>query len=150
MTVKEALAFVELNGIVLESARGPVPNLAEKITGEELKGSWWAHKRSREIFTITRGVRASGQVLVCRLVEGKITYVHRRLWPALIRLADRVPKALLTAIREVHTPSGAHRVEETPFPDWVPEDALREAKELSEQQALALLGETVPAVLGLN
>jgi hypothetical protein len=30
---------------------------------------------------------AAADVLVCRLVAGKITYVHRRLWPAVHRLA---------------------------------------------------------------
>lgn len=42
------------------------------------------------------------------LVEGKITYVHRRLWPALIRLAAESGRDRLTAIREVHTASGKH------------------------------------------
>jgi hypothetical protein len=150
MTVKEALAFVEESGMVLESAQGPLANLAEQIAGEELRGSWWAHKRSREIFTITRAVRDSGQVLVCRLVEGKITYVHRRLWPALVRIAGRIPKVQITAIREVHTQDGKHKVEETPFPRWVPEEVQRQASELTEEEATAILRDFVPSVLGWN
>ena len=33
MNQKEALAFVERHGIVLQAARGPLPNLAETIAG---------------------------------------------------------------------------------------------------------------------
>jgi len=148
MTAKDALAFVEKSGIVLESAQGPLANLAEQIAGEELRGSWWAHKRSREIFMVTRAVRDSGQVLVCRLIEGKITYVHRRLWPALVRVSGRIPKGQLTAIREIHMESGKHKVEETPFPKWVPEEVLRQAQDMTEEQATAMLGDFVPALLG--
>src|SRR5438876_7163852 len=41
MTPKQALSFVKTHGIVLESARGPVPNLAETIAGQPISGSWW-------------------------------------------------------------------------------------------------------------
>src|SRR6267378_3690441 len=41
MNRKEALAFVERHGIVLQAARGPLPNLAETIAGRAIRGSWW-------------------------------------------------------------------------------------------------------------
>ena len=148
MTVREALAFVEENGIVLESAQGPVTNLAAKITAEQLRGSWWAHKRAREIFVITRAVRDSGEVLVCRLIDGKVTYVHRRLWPALVRIAGKVPKVQLAAIREVHLESGKHKVEETPFPYWVPVEVREQAEELDEDEAAAILETFMSAAWG--
>jgi hypothetical protein len=144
MTKKEALEFVEKFGIVLESAQGPVPNLAAVITGEGIRGSWWAHKKSREIYLVTRGVRESDQVVVCRLLEGKVTYVHRRLWPALVRISRKIPKVQLTAIREVHLEGGRHQIVETPFPDWVPEEVREQAKKLSERQAESAVEETVP------
>jgi hypothetical protein len=34
MTAVEALAFVEAHGVVLVSAKGPVPRLTEAIAGE--------------------------------------------------------------------------------------------------------------------
>ena len=148
MTIREALAFVEEHGIVLESAEGPVPNLAEQVAAEKLRGSWWAHKKAREIFTMTRAVRNSGDVLVCRLIDGKVTYVHRRLWPALIRMAGKIPKIQLAAIREVHLENGKHKVEEIPFPYWVPEEVQGQAADLAEDEATAMLGNFVPAVLG--
>src|ERR1700758_527139 len=92
MTAREALEFVKRHGVVLMSARGAVPSLAEAIAGGPFKGSWWGHPKSKLMFDLFDVVGDSGEVLTCRLVGGKVTYVHRRLWPALVRLAGRLPK----------------------------------------------------------
>ena len=139
MTTKAALAFVRRHGIVLESARGPVPNLAEAVTGTPIHGSWWGHARGREIFVLTRAVRRSADVLVCRLIGGKVTYVHRRLWPAVTRLAGAFAGENLAALYEVHTPQGHHRIQLVPFSRWVPTPIKRRARLLSESQAWAQL-----------
>jgi len=86
---KTALQFVERHGIVLESAHGPVVTFTDAAVGERIRGNWWSHPKSHQIFALTRLVRNSPDVLVCRLVDGKITYVHRRVWPALVLLAGR-------------------------------------------------------------
>jgi hypothetical protein len=137
MTSRRALAFIRKHGVVLESARGPVPSLAEVIAGEPLRGRWWSHPKSHEIFAVTRAVRESDDVLVCRLIRGKITFVHRRLWPALVRAAGRLPSVHLSQVREVHTSSGRHVTKEVPFPDWVPSSVHAAARTLSEEAALA-------------
>jgi hypothetical protein len=139
MTPKQALTFVKANGVTLESGRGPIPNLAETIAGEPIRGSWWAHPKGNDIFLCSRAIRKSADVLVCRLVGGKVTYVHRRLWPALVRLAQRFDADRLAAIREVHTDSGKHKVGITRFPDWVPGEVMRAAEELSSEEAAVLL-----------
>src|SRR5262245_53227262 len=120
MTTRQALAFVRQYGVVLESAQGPVPSLAEAIAGAPIHGSWWSHPSSHLIFEVTRFVRDCEEVLVCRVVEGKVTLVHRRLWPALVRLAPRFSRPSLARIREVHTAAGRHVVRSLPFPKWVP------------------------------
>ena len=137
MTLRQALAFIRKHGVVLEAARGPVPSVAEAIAGEPVRGTWWAHPKSHEIFAVTRAIRKSDDVLVCRLIKGKITFVHRRLWPALVRAAGRLPSHHLSQVLEVHTPSGHHVTKETPFPDWVPSDVRAAARHLSEESALA-------------
>ena len=138
LTATQALAFVERHGVVCESARrGEVPSLAEAIAGAAIRGNWWSHPRAREIFKLTRALRDDPRVLVCRLVDGKITYVHERLWPALVRLADRLPRERLARLREVHSASGKHVVEESAFPDWVPRSHLAAAKRLTEAGARA-------------
>jgi hypothetical protein len=144
MTPKQAVAFVAAHGVVLESARGPLPSLAGAVAGAPIRGSYWAHPKANDIFLCARAIRKSADVLVCRLVGGKVTYVHRRLWPALVRLAGRFDADRLAAIQEVHTPSGKHEVHTTAYPDWVADDVRRAAEELSEKEAASLL----PAVPG--
>jgi hypothetical protein len=136
MTVHQALAFVRKHGVVLEAAQGPVPSVAEAVAGEPVRGSWWSHPKSHEIFAVTRAIRDSDDVLVCRLIKGKITFVHRRLWPALVRTASRLPSDHLSQVREVHTKSGRHVTKEVPFPDWVPSSVRAAARNLSEESAL--------------
>ena len=70
-TPQQALAFVAAHGIVLVSARGSVPCLTEAIAGAPIKGSWWGHPAGKQIFAILEQVVDSGQVLVCRLIDGK-------------------------------------------------------------------------------
>jgi len=140
VTPAEALAFVRTHGLVLESGTGPVPSLAVTVAGGPIRGSWWAHAQGREIFAVTRAIRDRPDVLVCRLVDGKITYVHRRLWPALVRLSKRFPHKHLAQIREVHTVSGKHAVEEIRFPAWVSPEVAAQASDLDEESALRQLG----------
>src|SRR5713226_7599900 len=137
MTSRQALSFIRKHGVVLEAARGPVPSLAEVIAGEPVRGSWWSHPKSHEIFAVTRSVRNSSEVLVCRLINGKITFVHRRVWPALVRVAGRLPLKHLSQVCVVHTRSGHHVTKEVPFPDWVPSSVRSAARSLSEDAALA-------------
>src|SRR5690349_21230715 len=107
MKPKQSIAFVKANGVVLESGRGPVPSLAEAIAGKPIRGSWWAHPKANIIFLCSRAIRRSADVLVCRLVGGKVTYVHRCLWPALVRLAGLFDADRLAMIDEIHTRSGS-------------------------------------------
>jgi hypothetical protein len=139
MTPEEAVAFVAGRGIVLESGRGPVPNLAETIAGNVIRGSWWTHPKANVIFLCSRAIRSSADVLVCRLVAGKVTYVHRRLWPALVRLAPRFDSDRLAAIKEVHTSSGKHALNVKRFPTWVTDDVAQAAARLTEEEASCLL-----------
>jgi hypothetical protein len=139
MTARQALAFVSRHGVVLQAARGPVPNLAEAIAGEPIRGSWWGHAKGHEIFAVLEEISDRDDVLVCKLVEGKVTFVHRRLWPALVKLAPRFRKAQLAKVWNEHTSTGAHRARSTPFPDWVPADVMQEAKGLTLEQAEKVL-----------
>jgi hypothetical protein len=76
-------------------------------------------------------------VLICTLAHGKITYIHRRLWPAFVRLANRFPARSLDKAIQVHLPSGRHQRQDVPFPDWVPKPVLNSSKKTSGQNAAA-------------
>jgi hypothetical protein len=144
MTPDEALSFIQTHGVVLASAKGPVPHMTEAIAGEPILGSWWGHQRGREIFLVMQAIEASPDILVCRLVGGKVTFVPRRLWPALIRAAGRFPAESLARTEQKHTETGRHVRHDTPFPQWADSESLEKAKTLTEQAALAALGGWAP------
>ena len=73
MTADKAIALIEQHGVVPAAAGGPVPRLTEAIVGEPVRGSWWAHPKSHDIFATLQAVAESEDVLVCRLVDGKVT-----------------------------------------------------------------------------
>lgn len=139
MSPEEGLAFVKQHGVVLQAVRGSVPCLAEAVAGCPIRGSWWGHPKGHEIFRVTEAICESPDVLVCKLVDGKITFVHRRLWPALVKLASRFRKEQLAKTWSEHTPSGAHRSRRIVFPVWVPGDVMQEAERLSVAEAERIL-----------
>jgi hypothetical protein len=143
VTAAEALRFVRDHGVVLVAAKGPAPRLVEAIAGAPIKGSWWAHPQGREIFAVLQQLEDSHDILVCRLVNGNVTLVHRRLWPALVRMAAYFNAKRLAQVRQEHTASGRHVNHETAFPKWVPQEILEASQVLSEAQARRMLGPLV-------
>ena len=144
MTPEQALAFVAEHGVVLASARGGAPSLVEAIAGEPIRGGWWAHPNGRAIYTVLQSVQDAPDILVCRALAGKITLVHRRLWPALVRLSDRFPVEHLAQIHQEHTASGRHLNRAVAFPHWVPAEVSEVARGLAEDEASRALGDWVP------
>jgi len=145
MNAAEAMAFIREHGIVLMSAKGPVPRLTEVIAGEPIKGSWWGHPKGQQIFRVLQKLGDSPDILTCRLITGRITFVHRRLWPALVRMADRFEPDQIARVTQEHTPTGRHVNRAVPYPKWVPPEIFQEAKLLSEQEARSFLGVAAPS-----
>ena len=114
--------------------------MTEAIAGGPVKGSWWAHPQSHHIYSIFQKIDDSPDILVCRLVGGKLSFVHRRLWPALARLAGTLEPERIAQVRQEHTAAGHHRNHERLFPEWAPPQVLKQARELGEAQARAQLG----------
>lgn len=142
MNGRQALEFIERHGVVLASARGKVPTLTEAIAGAPIKGSWWGHPDGKRIFAVLGEIQEHDDILVCRLLAGKVTLVHRRLWPAVAALAQagQLPADATARVRQVHSASGKHVNEETPFPQWLPPDAAAAAAGLDPDRARAALG----------
>lgn len=136
------LAFVEQHGVVLASARGPVPSVAEAVAGQPIIGSWWAHPRGKAIFAALSEIDDSDDVRCFKLIDGKVTFVHRRVWPALACLAASgvIPAERAAAIQQEHMPTGEHRNLVLPYPEWVPDDVARTAAGLTVEAARAQLG----------
>ena len=58
-----------------------LPSVASLIAQEVIRGSWWGHPKGREIYEIAERLAAHADVTMCRLLAGKVTYLHRDLWP---------------------------------------------------------------------
>jgi hypothetical protein len=129
-------------------------SVAGIIAGEALSGSWWSHPRSHEIFACLETIEKDA--IPTRLIGGKVTFVHRRLWPALLAVATAgetwqkqglpanpsrrdLQERLLVHAEEVHTASGKHETRLVPWGRWAaladvkpaasPSDARQELQE---------------------
>ncbi len=150
MKAADAVGLVRKHGVMLMTARGPVPNLAEAVVGAPIRGGWWAHPAGKAIYAAADAVGEHQDVLVCRLVGGRITLIHRRLWPALVCLIESgaLSRRSLARVRQEHTASGKHVNHEQPYPKWVPQEARAAADGLDMVEAWRLLGIRPADVLG--
>ena len=73
---------LEKHGLLLLQDK-ELPSVVGLITGEQVKGSWWSHPRAHEIF---RQLEELDDAIATKLIAGKVTFVHRRLLPALAAL----------------------------------------------------------------
>jgi len=71
--------------LLLTDAR--LPSAAAILAGETISGSWWSHPRAREIFIGLNKLEAHPDVLITKLVSGKVTFLHRELWSDLLSIA---------------------------------------------------------------
>ena len=81
----QALAFVRKHGIVTMTRAASRRSLVEAIAGP-VKGSWWGHPKGKLIFQLAEALHDSPDVISLKLYAGKVTFVHRSLWPALARV----------------------------------------------------------------
>jgi hypothetical protein len=79
--VDEARSALERFGLLLFSDAA-LPSLVGLIVDEPLRGSWWGHPRGHVIYQAMNAFEDDPDVLSTKLLAGKVTYVQRRLWPA--------------------------------------------------------------------
>ena len=56
------------------------PNVCQLIAGDKRKGSWWANEHAHTIFAVNELLDDHPDVLLLKLISGKVTFVHRALW----------------------------------------------------------------------
>ncbi|MFQ5789315.1 MAG: hypothetical protein ACE5JI_02455 [Acidobacteriota bacterium] len=81
------LAALEESGLLLLSDV-VLPSAVGLVGGGPVRGSWWAHPCAHEIFRLTRQLEHHPDVTVAKLLSGKVLYVHRSLWPALVAVGS--------------------------------------------------------------
>ncbi|MCC6998476.1 MAG: hypothetical protein IT370_27945 [Deltaproteobacteria bacterium] len=137
VTLAQCLAALEQHGVMTLTASPPLPDLVTLVAREPVKGSWWAHPAGNAIFNLANELEDHADVLVVKLVGGKVSFVARPLWPALLRVASdagwraaataRVPAAARTLLTAVEA-DGELR----------PDKATRAAARLLEASLLVL------------
>jgi len=78
--LQKVLASLESFGLLLVSDRA-FPSVASLIAGEPVKGSWWSHPLAHTIFAVNEMLEDQKGVLITKLLGGKVTFVHRTMWP---------------------------------------------------------------------
>jgi hypothetical protein len=73
-------------GLLLESDP-KLPSVCTLITGKPMKGSWWAHPLAQTIFQVNELLDDHPDLVITKLLAGKVTFVHRRIWPELFAVA---------------------------------------------------------------
>lgn len=74
-------------GLLLETDV-KLPSVANLIAGEAVRGSWWSHKNAQQIFGVLQEVANHKDVLIMKVVSGKVTFVHRKLWSNLVTIGN--------------------------------------------------------------
>ena len=84
---KDVFAELKTWGLLLESDP-KLPSVCTIITGEPMKGSWWSHPMAQTIFQVNERLDDHPDVLIAKLLAGKVTFVHRHFWPSLLAVAQ--------------------------------------------------------------
>ncbi len=84
---REVHSLLIEQGLLLE-ADAKLPSVTREIVVGPIKGSWWGHRRGQEIYAVSRALHEHGDVLATKLVNAKITFVHRAQWGALWWIAN--------------------------------------------------------------
>ncbi len=80
------LASLEDAGLLLVQDK-EIASVVGLLTGESLRGSWWSHPKAQLIFAVLSSLSEHPDVLFSKLLSGKVTLVHRKLWPAFLAVA---------------------------------------------------------------
>src|SRR5258708_6029368 len=105
------LTELRRQGVLLESDKA-FPNVARLVAGEKIEASLCGHKMAFLIFNVTKRLRSDPDVLEAKLVSGKVTFIHRRLWPELLAVCTS-GEAWQTANLSTDAERLLHLVEET-------------------------------------
>ena len=86
MTAARVRKVLQKHGFLMLSD-ATLPSVSGLVAGEPIKGSWWGHPAGHAIYNISNALLNHPDVLVTRLIGGKVTMLDRRLWAAFFAVA---------------------------------------------------------------
>lgn len=136
-SLQRVLCALEETGLLPHVDAG-LPSLVALVAEEPVRGSWWSHPRAHAIFQVATRVAEHPDVLTLRLISGKVTYVHRRLWPALLGVAlarepwqmEAMPEAARALFEQVQAQGVVSTDRHGPAPGGTPKALGAAAREL--------------------
>src|SRR5262245_35225480 len=90
-TAKDALDLVRRHGVVPMTPVDGLRSLVGEVAGGPVRGSWGGHPRGALRYDLANVLHNSRQVVAARLAQGKATFIHKSLWPALLRIVTDEP-----------------------------------------------------------
>lgn len=85
ISVQSLLSALEDHGVLLETDQA-LPSVVSLVVGEPVHGSWWGHPLGHLVYDLSCRLYDHPDVLCTKLIGGKVTYVHCRLWPAILAI----------------------------------------------------------------
>lgn len=76
---KTVLQTLKRVGFLMETD-ACLPSVSGLIAGEVVRGSWWSHKAAQTIFSTLGQLEDHRDVIFTKIISGKVTLVHRKLW----------------------------------------------------------------------
>jgi hypothetical protein len=81
-------AELERIGLLMQHDR-VLPSVTSLFAGAPIAGSWWSHPCAHQIYDLLIAFEAGAGALSVKLVNGKVTFVHERLWPSLLAVVQQ-------------------------------------------------------------
>ena len=130
--LEKALRRLERHGLLLGHDRAH-PCITSLVAGAPVEGSWWSHPLTHEIYWVYRQLEHREDLLQCKLLAGKMTFVQRRLWPAVVAVATgnepwqrrKLSSAACSLLRRIER-DGRVRTDRLPRAAGRPGDRVRE------------------------
>lgn len=100
-SIRQIQELLRKRGMMTVVPTAGVPSLVEEVCDRPLRGSWWSLPNSGIIYSLVCALEGASNVLTLALLDGKQTFVHRALWPALLRFATDADRrsAAVAALR---------------------------------------------------
>ncbi len=85
--LNRALDELSVHGLLLKSDP-KLPSVTTLVAGEPVRGSWWGHPMGHEIFQVLERLADHEDAALVKLISGKDTFVHKRLFAHLISIGS--------------------------------------------------------------
>jgi hypothetical protein len=140
------MAVLEREGMLLLSDQ-TLPSLTGLVVAEPIRGSWWGHPRGNQIYHLLNELADHPEVLLVKLISAKVTFVHQRLWPAIVAIGQSRARWQLDGLTPaatylLHQVDESGRLEWDDIPPFLPPDNRRAAESVRALESRLLVHAT--------